>query len=44
MQAWIVKMSEPAEMAKLACSVKEGTIITYIKDWKPFMDFLLKMD
>lgn len=44
MEEWIVKRAELAEMAKMTCSAKEGTIITFIKDWKPLIAFLLKMD
>lgn len=33
---WIVKMAELAEMAKLTYLIREGTIITFTKDWKPY--------
>lgn len=39
MEEWIVKIAELAEKAKMTCSTTEGTIITCIKDWKPFIAF-----
>lgn len=44
MEAWIVKMAELVEMAKLTSLIKEGPTNTFIKDWKPVRDFLLKME
>lgn len=32
MEAWIVKMAEIVEMAKLTCLNKEGPTNTFIKD------------
>lgn len=39
-----MKMTERTEMARSTCLFKEGTITTFIKDWKTFQEFLLKMD
>lgn len=42
MGEWVVKMTEVSERAKLTCLIRDK-ISTFIKDWKPFMNFLLKM-
>lgn len=39
MEKWIMNMAEFAEMAKLTCLVKEGTIIAFIKDRDPVWIF-----
>lgn len=44
MDEWIVKVMEIAEMAKPIVWLKKRTKTTFIKDWKSFVDFLLKMD
>lgn len=37
-------MSEQAEMAKLTWLARGKITSTFINDWKPFMDFLVKME
>lgn len=37
-----MKVSKLAEMAKLTNLIREKTVIIFIADWKPRMDFLLK--
>lgn len=37
-------MTELADMAKLTCLVREGSITTFICDWNPVMGFLLKSE
>lgn len=44
MEKWIVKMIEFVEMVTLTCLIKEGIIINCLKNWKHFMDFVLKID
>lgn len=41
MEEWTVKMGALAKMAKLVYLIKEATII---KNWKPFTNFLLKIN
>lgn len=41
MEAWIVKIAELVEMAKLTCLIKEGPTNTFIKDWKPIRGVFL---
>lgn len=35
-------MSEFAEVEKLTYLVREKTTKTFLKDWEPYMDFLVK--
>lgn len=39
---WLVKTTEFSHRAKLTCLIR-GKISAFTKDWKPFMNFLLKM-
>lgn len=32
------------EMPKLPCLIREETAMTFMEDWKTFMDFLVKTD
>lgn len=41
---WLVKMTEFAEMAKSICLIRERPTTIFVNDWKPFKDFLLKME
>lgn len=41
MEAWIVKMAELVDMAKLTCLIKEGHTNTFIKYWKPIRGVVL---
>lgn len=36
-------MTEFAEIVKCICLIRDKTVSTFIKAWKPFMDFLLKI-
>lgn len=39
---WMIKLIELTEMAKLTSLVRGKTIRTFLTDWKPYMEFLLK--
>lgn len=36
-------MTEFAETSKLTCLKKKKTMTTFVSNWKPFIDFLLKI-
>lgn len=43
-EEWLWYMTKIAEMAMLTCLNKERTTSTFISNWKPFMNLLLKTE